>query len=255
MENQIETVSVIEQTQGFEMSQKYKAIRTKDVVDSLVSDGYIVNSISKAKTRKKTKDGFQKHLLRISRNDLDLGIDGLRPEIILINSYDGSSSFQLLVGVFRFACANGLVVGNSYFNRRIRHVGDVLPKVLNAVNDVKHALPLVAEDIKKFGTRVLTQDEKQKFALKVAQSVTGLPEAQLVNPESLLEVRRVEDNGSDLFTILNVVQENILQGNLKVIHNNGLTPTIRKMRKVKSITRSTEINQLVWDNATELMAA
>jgi Domain of unknown function (DUF932) len=254
MNNQ-DAVTVIEQTQGFEMSQKYKPIRTKDVVDSLVADGYVVNQVSKSKVRKKTKDGFQKHLLRISRNDLDLGIDGLRPEIILINSYDGSSSFQLLVGVFRFACANGLIVGNSYFQRRIKHIGDVLPKVLNAVNDVKHALPMVAEDIKKFGTRVLSQDEKQKFALKVAQSVTGLPEVQLVNPESLLEVKRDADKGNDLFTVLNVVQENILQGNLKVLHNNGLTPTIRKMRKVKSITRSTEINQLVWDNATELMAA
>lgn len=246
---------LIEQSQGFEMSTKYKPITTKSVVESLKADGYEITKFSAAKVRKKTKDGFQKHLLRISRNDLDLGIDGLRPEIILINSYDGSSSFQLLVGIYRFACANGLVVGNSYFQRRIRHVGDVLPKVLNAVNDVKHALPLVAQDIKKFGVRILTQDEKQKFALKVAQAVTGLEEVQLVNPESLLEVRRSEDNGNDLFTVLNVVQENILQGNLKVLNNNGLTPTIRKMRKVKSLSRSTEINQLVWDSANELIAA
>ena len=248
-------VELIEQSQGFEMSNKYSPITTKAVVDSLRNEGYEITKFSSAKVRKKTKEGFQKHLLRISRNDLELGIDGLRPEIILINSYDGSSSFQLLVGVYRFACANGLVVGSSYFQRRIRHVGNVLPKVLNAVNDVKQALPLVAQDIKKFGQRVLTQSEKEQFASKVAQSVTGLKDVQLVNPESLLEVRRVEDQGDDLFTVLNVVQENILNGNLKVVAYRGLTPTIRKMRKVKSLSRSTEINQLVWDKANELIAA
>lgn len=29
------------------------------------------------------------------------------PEIILVNSHDGSSSYQLLSGFFRFVCSNG----------------------------------------------------------------------------------------------------------------------------------------------------
>jgi hypothetical protein len=246
---------LIEQNQGFEMSQRYSPITTKTVVESLKADGYEITKFSSAKVRKKTKDGFQKHLLRISRNDLDLGIDGLRPEIILINSYDGSSSFQLLVGIYRFACANGLVVGSSYFQKRIRHVGDVLPKVLNAVNDVKHALPLIAQDIEKFGQRTLTQTEKEEFAKRVARAVT--PDNMTpVQTESLLNVQRDTDTGSDLFTVLNVVQENILQGNLKVLSTNvNNIATIRKMRKVKSLSRSTDINQLVWDTASQLAAA
>ena len=245
--------NLIEQNQGFEMSQKYTPITTKSVVDSLKADGYEITKFSAAKVRKKTKDGFQKHLLRISRTDLDLGIEGLRPEIILINSYDGSSSFELLVGIYRFACANGLVVGNSYFQRRIRHVGNALPKVLNAVNDVKHALPMVAKDIQKFGQRVLSQYEKEQFALKIAQAVTltGTP----VQTETLLNVQRPDDRGSDLFTVLNVVQENILQGNLSTLTQTDMGSVVRKMRKVKSLSRSTEINQLVWDVAVELAAA
>jgi hypothetical protein len=248
--------AVIEQTQGFEMSQKYSPIRTRDVINNLINEGYVVNQVSKSKVRKKTKDGFQKHLLRISHNDLDLGIEGLRPEIILINSYDGSTSFQLLVGVFRFACANGLIVGNSYFNRSIRHVGDVLPKVLNAVTDVKYALPMVAEDIQRFSQRVLTQIEKEQFATDVAKNVISKNTIP-VDVTALLTVNRPEDRGNDLFTVLNVVQENILQGILKVQSTNDVSKVqpIRKMRKIKSLTRSTEINQLIWDKANELIAA
>lgn len=254
--NKMENVDnqLIEQNQGFNMSQKYSPITTKNVVESLKADGYEITKFSAAKVRKKTKDGFQKHLLRISRNDLDLGIDGLRPEIILINSYDGSSSFQLLVGIFRFACANGLVVGNSYFNKRIRHVGNVLPKVLTAVSEVKTALPMIAQDIEKFGQRQLSQSEKEQFALKIAQLVVT-DKVVPVQTESLLRVQRDDDKGNDLFTVLNVVQENILQGNLKVISKVDLDRKVRKMRKVKSLTRSTEINQIVWDSASELAAA
>ena len=244
---------IISQNENFNMSSKYKTIKTKSVLDSLQSEGYQVNSMTAAKVRKSTKDGFQKHLLRISRPDLDLNIEGLRPEIILINSYDGSSSFQLLVGVFRFACANGLIVGSSYFSRNIRHVGDAMPKVLTAVDEVKHALPLVAQDIERFSKIQLSQTKKLWFADQVAQSVTP-KDFTAVNVENLLEVRRKEDEGNDLFSVLNVIQENVLKGNLNLETVKENMRIVRKMRQVKSLTRSTEINQLVWDTASLIAA-
>ena len=248
---------IVNQSKGFNVSQRYAPVSTKVILENLKMEGYEVNSFSSAKVRKITKQGFQKHLLRISRNDLDLGIDGLRPEIILINSHDGSCGLKFLVGIYRFACANGLVVGSSYFTRNIRHVGDVYPKVLNAIDDVKKALPLIAQDIKRFGMRQLTQNEKETFALKVAQA-SNPENTKFLNVGTLLEVRRNEDMGSDLFTILNVVQENMLIGNLSIIRkvtvDNNEIEVVRKMRKVKSMSRSTEINQAVWDIATQIAA-
>lgn len=43
-------------------------------------------------------------------------------EIILINSHDGASSYQMLAGVFRFVCCNGLVVGQITNDIRIPHL-------------------------------------------------------------------------------------------------------------------------------------
>ena len=34
-------------------------------------------------------------------------------EIILLNSHDGTSSYQMLAGMFRFVCSNGLVCGDT----------------------------------------------------------------------------------------------------------------------------------------------
>ncbi|EEF6566847.1 DUF945 domain-containing protein, partial [Salmonella enterica] len=35
-------------------------------------------------------------------------------EIILLNSHDGSSSYQMVPGLFRFICTNGLVCGSFW---------------------------------------------------------------------------------------------------------------------------------------------
>ena len=46
-----------------------------------------------------------KHMLRLRR---DGEINGQHvPEIILLNSHDGTSSYQMLPGYFRFVCQNG----------------------------------------------------------------------------------------------------------------------------------------------------
>jgi hypothetical protein len=41
------------------------------------------------------------------------------PEIILLNSHDGSSSYQMLPGLFRSVCQNGLICGESFGEVRV----------------------------------------------------------------------------------------------------------------------------------------
>jgi hypothetical protein len=40
-------------------------------------------------------------------------------EIILLNSHDGMSSYQMLAGMFRFVCQNGLVCGDAIADVRV----------------------------------------------------------------------------------------------------------------------------------------
>ena len=48
--------------------------------------------------------------------------DTVNPQLHLFNSYDITWPFILLIGAFRFVCANGLVVGDKYLYLRKRHV-------------------------------------------------------------------------------------------------------------------------------------
>ncbi len=51
-------------------------------------------------------------------------------EIILLNSHDGSSSYQMLAGLFRFVCSNGLVCGDTVADVRVPHTSDVAGQVV-----------------------------------------------------------------------------------------------------------------------------
>ena len=46
------------------------------------------------------------------------------PEIILLNSHDGTSSYQMLPGYFRFVCQNGCVCGQS-LGKCVFHTGEM----------------------------------------------------------------------------------------------------------------------------------
>jgi hypothetical protein len=58
------------------------------------------------------------------------------PEIILLNSHDGTSSYQMLPGLFRAVCQNGLVCGESFGEVRVPHKGDVVSQVIEGAYEV-----------------------------------------------------------------------------------------------------------------------
>ena len=72
-----------------------------------------------------------------------------------------------------------------------------------------------------------------------------------VDLDALLEPTRDEDKGTDLWTIFNVVQEKILNGDFNYI--SGVKQ--RKARKVKNFKQDMEINQKLFAMAAEFTAA
>ena len=48
------------------------------------------------------------------------------PEIILLTSHDGTSSYQILDGIFRYICSNGLICGEIGNVVKVRHSGAAL---------------------------------------------------------------------------------------------------------------------------------
>ena len=85
-------------------SERYTYIPTIDVLRGLRKEGFEPFMVAQGQSRVEGKAEFTKHMIRMRH----AGIVSTKPEaneIILINSHDGASSYQLLSGVFRLCTA------------------------------------------------------------------------------------------------------------------------------------------------------
>ena len=87
-------------------SERYTYIPTIDVLRGLRTEGFEPFMVAQSKSRIEGKAEFTKHMIRMRHVSADAS-QITKPEaneIILINSHDGASSYQLLAGQFRYAC-------------------------------------------------------------------------------------------------------------------------------------------------------
>jgi hypothetical protein len=96
-------------------SERYTYIPTIEVLRGLRHEGFEPFMVAQGESRIEGKTEFTKHMIRM-RHACQVTSRPEANEIILINSHDGASSYQMLAGVVRVVCCNGLVVPNR--NRR-----------------------------------------------------------------------------------------------------------------------------------------
>lgn len=75
-----------------------------------------------------------KYMLRLRRKGQITGEQV--PGIALLNSYDGTSLYQMLPGLFRVACQNGFVCDESFDEMRVLCKGNVVSQVIEGVYGV-----------------------------------------------------------------------------------------------------------------------
>lgn len=251
-------VQVFDKNQGFRVSERYKAVNTAQLVSHFENAGYTVASLKTSRVRNAEKQGYQKHLLRLRHPDLTLNaLSGLTPEIIVSNSYDGTSAFRLMMGVFRLVCENGLIVGQAYESIRVVHVGDALTKVLDAAHRVQVQTEEIGAQIEAWSKIELTDSQIESFARQASRLILPSQDDTNVIPivrhQDLLRVRRSDDQGRDLWTVFNRIQENALKGGLSYTRVNEIG-RVRNMtaRRIQAIDRSVQVNRALWDLASQI---
>ena len=107
------------------VSKDYKLIRHEDAVQRI--ERIIDENLELGKYKTDTEfynDGARMRMIyRFYEKSVEIKKgDTVNPELHLFNSYDITWPFIILIGAFRFVCANGLVVGEKYLYFRKRHV-------------------------------------------------------------------------------------------------------------------------------------
>lgn len=228
-------------------SDRYAYIPTIRVLDKLRSEGFQPFSVGQSRSRIPGKSEFTKHMVRLRREDKR--DEGGVPELILINSHDGTSSYQLLAGYFRFICMNGMVCGEKTDDIRIKHSGDVAGQVIDAAYTVVDRLDGVTDQRKLMQSLPLSPGEQRLLANAALLARYGDEQRPPVLAEQVLQPRRYEDRANDLWTTFNRVQENMVQGGLAGRSaNNRRTRT----RAITGIDTNVNVNRALWLLATEM---
>ena len=251
-------------------SDKYRVIPTLPVLDSLVADGFRVHDAQVARVRDKSKIGFEKHLIRLRHVDHTTGfgrnVGDEAPELTLINSHDGGSAWTLILGIIRFACANGLIVGRSWGHYTVRHSGN--PEVIaKAVTDAAHTardgFGKLADTIERYKATTLNSRDMEEFATRAhalrwpVSTDPDKPTRAPVSPLMLVDnVRREADDNDDLWTVLNRVQENLTKGGIqgRMVGSNGRTRRTT-LRAMTGIDASVGLNRDLFDLAEQYAVA
>ena len=233
-------------------SERYTYIPTIDVLRGLHREGFEPFMVAQGQSRIEGKTEYTKHLIRMRH----VGQISTRPEaneIILINSHDGASSYQLLSGVFRFVCCNGLVVGSVANDIRIPHRGDIQGEVIEGAFRVLDDFEAVDASMDGMKALELEPEEETAFAtaalaLRYGERTEDQPPAP-ITAEQLIEARRPEDLGRSLWASMNRLQENMQRGGQP-----GRTVQGRRLqtRAVGSIDRSVSLNRALWVLAEEM---
>lgn len=225
-------------------SNRYEFIPTITVLNELRKEGFMPYSVAQAKSRIPGKTEFTKHMIRFRKAGFETGEE--IPEVVMINSHDGTSSYKMFSGVFRMVCLNGLIAGDVEQDFKVNHKGgDVLTEVVESAYEITDGFLKVREEIKEMKAIELKKDEQTAFA-EAAITLKYDEGKAPINPEKLLSQHRTADTENNLWTTLNVVQENLIRGGQTgYIHNNGNTKRV-KTRPVNSIDGNVKINKALW---------
>lgn len=231
-------------------SGRYALIPTIECIRGLRSAGFYPVKATESRCRNSENKPYAKHMLRFRREGL-FEVGGNVPEIVMINSHNGTCSYQLRAGIYRLVCANGLVVGNDLFYRSIRHQGDVISKIVDSANEIIEIIPEVIDVAEEWKGITLNHNQKRVFA-ESAALLKWDTEDTAIKPEKLLQPRRYQDNSSDLWTTFNTIQENVIRGGVR--YYNPQTYKRGSTRAVNSVNENNRLNTALW-NLTEKMAS
>ena len=236
-------------------SQRYAYIPTATIIEQMIESGFHPTYAAQSGSKEENANGHAKHMIRFRRGQ-PTALNESVPEVVLINSHDGSSSYQLIAGIYRLVCLNGLVVGRNYRSVNVRHSGNAADQVIEGSFEVINQAATALPRIEQMQQTLLTQDERLMLAISAHQLRFGDSDVGLAVPaERLLETKRSSDQGRDLWTTLNVVQENVIRGRQTgwTLDDRGYRQKRVSTRAVNGIGQSVNLNREIWNLAEKLL--
>ena len=228
------------------MSNKYVFVPTMDIMENFEREGWEL-----ATAKQIGRGQHAVHELRFRNGQLPKVGDTL-VEAVIKNSHNGMATFSVSAGLHRLVCSNGLTVPTALSESfKIRHSRFDLDEVKRLTESFAGKLPKIEGSVKRMMEREMTIDEKIEFVRKSVGIRFGqdkvLNELQIVG---LLTPNRDEDQGDDLWTTFNVVQEKYIRGGIETTSQRGRRTKLRGLQNIMAVN---QLNTKLWTLAEEMI--
>lgn len=240
------------------VSERYEFMPTIQVIEALRAEGWMPVFAHQQRVNKVERQGFQQHMMRFRRAE-DLTTQALQvgdtfTELVMRNAHDRTKPYSLNAGVFRLACSNGMIVSDGSFDQiSVKHIGNTLSDVIEASYRVLEAVPQISAGVNEMKQIILSSADQKAFAESALIVKYDSIEAAPISAEKLLAPRRYEDTKKDLWSTLNVVQENIVRGGLKDRTKvNAEGKAFKRTSALRSIDENVKVNKALWHLADAL---
>ncbi len=240
-------------------SERFRAIPTIEVLRGLEREGFVAVGVKQSAPRDATKTDYTRHLIRLRRLDdaQKYRVGDVVCEIILRNANDGTAAYQLMAGLFRIRCLNSLVARIATIDSiKVRHSGDAPRKVIDGTYRVLGQAEVVLAAPQDWSRIALDRDAKAALAASAHALRFGDADGKAktpIRPEQLLAPRRADDRANDLWTVMNVVQENVIRGGLSARapatmdqHGRWRRGRVVTTRAVNNIDQDVKLNKALW---------
>lgn len=226
-------------------SARYSFIPTTEIINQLRDRGW--HPVRAYQSHRADDKVHARHMITFrNRTPQQLSVGDVLPEVCLVNAHNALSRFRFLAGLFRLACSNGMVVSTGVAETNIERIhidGNGFP-------DIQQAM-LTA--LKRLGEADQAVQQWSKLDLDLAQRIAFANAAILIrnkgdrhwskhfDAHNFLQTRRHTDKGTDLWTVFNVVQENVIRG--------GVRGASGYLRPINEVSENVRINSELWQLA------
>jgi hypothetical protein len=230
------------------MSERYAFTNTYDILTHIHNKGFKVSSVQGGQNK------YAKVMVRMRHSAYDSRDEA--PELIVIDSHDGSSRIKLCLGIIKFICMNGMIAGDVLYSKSFMHLApDLMAQIMLEIDDIEQPINTLRERVQRMkdhktniGERIALADIAIRARFGEDRSVGFIADMR----QRILHHRRREDASDDMYTVMNVIQENVIRGGFSYQTSGN---SVRRLQDVRAVDRNININQAVWQGAEDLLKA
>ncbi len=169
-------------------SAKYTFIPTERVLNGLMQAGFVPVYARQCRTRS-ASPLHARHVVRLRRRFETVQLRDSQPELVFLNSHDGTSAYQLRMGLFRVVCTNGLIVSRGAFpTYSVSHRGNIVEDVVAHALSISERFNDLAAQVERMEQRHLYKDEQLQFAQRALALRYPDPGQAGMGPSQLAEL-------------------------------------------------------------------